>query len=168
MSAHANVAGEGGGRGPGGDDCDGLLGRNLAPGKHGLLLLFLLPLGCAAAASSAALAVTDGSFDTRGGGGLWRRRTVVDSVSVVDAEEQEKPVLQDDADDEDVVDDAYPECRGRATPVSRRGRRSAPAAGLGLTPVSDVAHQNCGGAVAFSSDRRRGAASTSSPSSRER
>jgi hypothetical protein len=170
LRAHANVD-EDGGCGPGDGDCDdGLRGRNrnLAPGKHGML--FLLPLGFAASTSASA-ATGDSSSDTRGGGGLRRRRAAY-SVSVVNADEHEKPLLLDDVDDsdEDPVDDAYPEWRGRATPASRRRLPAAHAACcLGLLPASAVAHQNCGGAVAFSTNRRRGAASAPpSPSSRER
>jgi hypothetical protein len=76
---------------------------------------------------------------------------------VVDADEHEKPLLLDDVDDsdEDPVDDAYPEWRGRTTPASRRRLSATPTACcLGLLPASAVALQNCGGAVAFSSDRR--------------
>jgi len=42
-------------------------------------------------ASSASVATDSSDNDTRGGrGGLWRRRHVDDSVSVIDADEQEK------------------------------------------------------------------------------
>jgi hypothetical protein len=68
--------------------------------------------------------------------------------------------------EEEVVDDAYPECRGRAAgPVSGRRRcLSAAAACLGLP-----AHQNCAGAgaSAFSSERRMVVVSASLCSSRE-
>ena len=84
LRAHANVAGDGGcGPEEGGTEA---LGRILATGKHGLLFFFfplLLGGGVAPSASAAT-----GSSGIRGGGGLWRR--CVDSVSVVDAEEQEK------------------------------------------------------------------------------
>lgn len=72
-----------------------------------------------------------------------------------------------------MVDDAYPEWRGRAAPVSRR--RLSPSAldedCLGLA-ASLFAHQNCAVAAAFSSAPLPRAASTTtsapSPSSRER
>lgn len=87
LRAHANVAGDGGcGPEDGGTEA---LGRILATGKHGLLFFFFPLLFGGGVASSASVATTDSS-DIRGGGGspLWRR--CADSVSVVDAEEQEK------------------------------------------------------------------------------
>lgn len=91
MRAHANVAGDGGcGCGPDDDAGTEAFGRILATGKHGLAFFFGLLLGGGWVASSASSVVaTDSSDnDTRGAGGLWRRH--VDSVSVVDADEQEK------------------------------------------------------------------------------
>jgi hypothetical protein len=85
LRAHANVAGDGG-CGPedgGGTDA---LGRILATGKHGLLFVFFFSL-LGGVASSASVAAD--SFDVRGGTGPpWRR--CAGSVSVLDAEEQEK------------------------------------------------------------------------------
>ena len=83
LRAHANVAGDGG-CGPE-DGGTVALGRILATGKHGLLFFFPLLVGGGVASSASA---ATGSSGIRGGGGLWRR--CVDSVSVVDAEEQEK------------------------------------------------------------------------------
>lgn len=88
LRAHANVAGDGG-CGP--EDVDGgtvALGRILATGKHGLdFFLFALLLFGGGVVSSAG----GSSSDVCGGGAasrLWRRR--VDTVSAVDAEEQER------------------------------------------------------------------------------
>ena len=94
MRAHANVAGDGGCGCCPDDDADGTeaFGRILATGKHGLAFFFgLLLCGGGGVASSASVATDSSDNDTRGGrGGLWRRRHVDDSVSVVDADEQEK------------------------------------------------------------------------------
>jgi hypothetical protein len=92
LSAHANVAGDGG-CGPDDDAGTEAFGRILATGKHGLDFFFGLLLGGGGggvAPSSASVATDSSDDDTRGGrGGLWRRH-VDDSVSVVDADEQEK------------------------------------------------------------------------------
>ncbi|EAZ44902.1 hypothetical protein OsJ_29543 [Oryza sativa Japonica Group] len=89
LTTHANVAGDG----PDDDGGGGgtvPLGRSLAPGKHGRLFFFFffgLLFGGAAAAAAAAASTSSGCC---GGGWLWRLRCVVDSVSVVDADEQVK------------------------------------------------------------------------------
>jgi hypothetical protein len=92
LRAHANVAGDGGCAPDDDDDgTEAFGGRILATGKHGLAFFFGLLLGGGggvAVASSASVAADSSDNDIRGGGGLWRRH--VDSVSVVDADEQEK------------------------------------------------------------------------------
>jgi hypothetical protein len=92
LRAHANVAGDGGCGPDDDDDDDGTeaFGRILAMGKHGLAFFFGLLLGGGggvAVVSSASVAADSSDNDIRGGG-LWRRH--VDSVSAVDADEQEK------------------------------------------------------------------------------
>lgn len=88
LRTHANVAGDGGSSCPGEDGAESL-GRSLATGKHGRPFFFALSLGeCTGASAALSSAATNFSGWRRGGGGLRRRR--VDSVSVVDAEEQEK------------------------------------------------------------------------------
>ena len=92
MRAHANVAGDGGCGCCPDDDADGTeaFGRILATGKHGLAFFFGLLLVSGGVASSASVETDSSNNDIRGGrGGLWRRH-VDDSVSVVDADEQEK------------------------------------------------------------------------------
>jgi hypothetical protein len=87
LMAHANVAGDGGSACPG-EDGAASLGRSLATGKHGLPFFFAFSLGGSTPVASAPSGATKSSSWRRGGGGLRRRR--VHSVSVVEAEEQEK------------------------------------------------------------------------------